>query len=277
MMLVDGVETDRISVIDRGFQYGDGLFETIEVLFGRPIFLEQHLLRLFEGCARLNIPKPDIKQLTDEINYVCKQVERAVLKIIITRGIGGRGYRQPEVIQSTRAISLYPFPEYPSSYAKQGVTARFCATSLGLNPALAGIKHLNRLEQVMARAEWDDPEIQEGIMLDINNHVIEGTMTNLFYVKDNITYTAMLTLAGVAGIIRGFIKTLVAEHNLSLIEHQYDKETLLNADEIFVCNSIIGIWPVRQIEDIRFTVGNVTSQLQTWLMLRKKQGLVDAT
>lgn len=277
MMLVDGVETDRIPVIDRGFQYGDGLFETIEVLFGRPIFLEQHLLRLFEGCARLNIPKPDIKQLTDEINHVCKQAEQAVLKIIITRGIGGRGYRQPEVIQSTRAISLHPFPEYPSSYAKQGVTARFCTTSLGLNPALAGIKHLNRLEQVMARAEWDDPEIQEGIMLDINNHVIEGTMTNLFYVKDNITYTAMLTLAGVAGIIRGFIKTLVAEHNLSLIEHQYDKETLLNADEIFVCNSIIGIWPVRQIEDVRFTVGNVTSQLQTWLMLRKKQGLVDAT
>jgi 4-amino-4-deoxychorismate lyase len=269
MILINGVETGHITVNDRGFQYGDGLFETIEVIAGQPVFLEQHLFRLSTDCSKLNIPNPDIKQLTDEIHSVCKQTQKAVLKIIITRGVGGRGYRQPETIQPTRVISLHPFPEYPSTYAEQGINARFCETRLGLNPVLAAIKHLNRLEQIIARAEWDDPAIQEGIMLDINNHVIEGTMTNLFYVKDSIIYTASLGLSGVAGIVRGVIKGLVTENNLTLIERDYGKEELLAADEVFVCNSIIGIWPVKQIGNISFAVGNITSQLQNWLAQSK--------
>lgn len=276
MILVNGVEVDHIPINDRGFQYGDGLFETIEVIKSQPVFLDHHLIRLSMGCSRLNIPSPDINQLAGEINSVCKYAQQAVLKIIITRGSGGRGYRQPEAIHPTRVISLHPFPEYPATHAKQGIIARFCDTRLGLNPALAGIKHLNRLEQIMARAEWDDPAIQEGIMLDSNSHVIEGTMTNLFYVKDSIIYTASLKLSGVAGIVRGVIKGLIAEHNLALIEHDYGKEALLTADEAFVCNSIIGLWPIRQIENVGFAVGRVTSQLQAWLTQLKEQGLVDA-
>lgn len=276
MTLINGVEADHISVNDRGFQYGDGLFETIEIMEGKPVFLEQHLLRLSAGCSKLNIPDPDIKQLTDEVYSVCKHEKRAVLKIIITRGTGGRGYRQPESINPTRVISLHPFPEYPQTYAKLGINARFCNTRLGLNPTLAGIKHLNRLEQVIARAEWNDATIQEGIMRDINNHVIEGTMTNLFYVKDNVIYTASLQLAGVAGVMRGIIKRLIAEHNLTLIEHDYGNEELLAADEAFVCNSIIGIWPVKQIGNVGFAVVNVTSRLQDWLGQFKEQSLADA-
>jgi 4-amino-4-deoxychorismate lyase len=276
MILVNGVETDRISVNDRGFQYGDGLFETIEVIEGQPIFLERHLLRLSAGCSKLRIPNPDIKQLTDETYSVCKHSKLAVLKLIITRGAGGRGYRQPEAIHPTRTISLHTFPEYPDSHAELGINARFCDTRLGLNPALAGIKHLNRLEQIMARAEWDDPDIQEGIMLDINGHVIEGTMTNLFYVKDSVIYTAPLHLAGVAGVMHGIIKNLIAEHNRTLIEHDYGKEALLAADEVFVCNSIIGIWPIKQIGNVSFAVVNAASQLQTWLAQLKKQGCTDA-
>jgi 4-amino-4-deoxychorismate lyase len=275
MILVNGVEVDHIAVNDRGFQYGDGLFETIEVLNGQPVFLGQHLARLSTGCSKLNIPNPDINQLTDEVYSVCKQIKQAVLKIIITRGVGGRGYRQPEAIHPTRVISLHLFPEYPKTHAELGINARFCATRLGLNPALAGIKHLNRLEQIMARAEWDDPAIQEGIMLDNNDHVIEGTMTNLFYVKDNIIYTASLELAGVEGVVRGIIKALIAEHNHTLIEHDYGKEALLNADEVFACNSIIGIWPVKQIENVSFAVGKLTSQFQGWVARSKEKAFVD--
>jgi 4-amino-4-deoxychorismate lyase len=271
MILINGVETDQITVNDRGFQYGDGLFETIEVVEAQPVFLEQHLVRLSVGCSRLNIPKPDIQQITDEIYHVCKHSKQAVLKIIITRGSGGRGYRQPETIQPTRVISLHPFPEFPKTHAEQGINARFCVTRLGLNPALAGIKHLNRLEQIMARSEWDDPAIQEGIMLDINDHVIEGTMTNLFYVKDNIIYTASLALSGVAGVMRGIIKTLVDGHNLTLIEHVYGRDELFAANEAFVCNSIVGIWPVKQIENVNLTVGKLTNQLQGWLAQLKEK------
>ncbi|NOS74437.1 MAG: aminodeoxychorismate lyase [Methyloglobulus sp.] len=271
MILVNGVETNHIPVNDRGFQYGDGLFETIEVVDGQPVFLEQHLVRLGSGCLRLNIPRPNIQQITDEIYYVCKNSKQAVLKIIITRGAGGRGYRQPETVHPTRVISLHPFPEYPNAHSEQGIVAHICNARLGLNPALAGIKHLNRLEQILARAEWDDPTVQEGIMLDINDHVIEGTMTNLFYVKDDIIYTASLQSTGVAGVMRGIIAKLLPEHGCKLIEHEYGKEDLLSADEVFVCNSIIGIWPVKQIEGVSFSVGKLSNQLQGWLAQLKEK------
>ena len=275
MMLINGEDKGEIAVTDRGFQYGDGLFETIKVIKSRPIFLEHHLQRLNTGCLKLNIPQPNAKQLIDEIKAVCKDSEQAVLKLIITRGSGGRGYRQPDPIQPIRVISLHPFPEYPSSNYQEGITARFCETRLGLNPTLAGIKHLNRLEQIMARAEWTDPAIQEGIMLDINNHVIEGTMTNLFYVKDGIIYTATLNLSGVAGIMRGIIMEIIVERNLKLIEHGYHKEELLSADEAFVCNSIIGLWPIRRLEQYVFSEHRLTKQIQQWLMDYKTQGLAN--
>jgi 4-amino-4-deoxychorismate lyase len=131
-----------------------------------------------------------------------------------------------------------------------------------LNPTLAGIKHLNRLEQVMARAEWNDSAIQEGLLLDANDHVIEGTMTNLFYIKNNCLYTAALIQSGVAGIIRRIILTISADHGLPVVEHAFTKDELLSADEIFVCNSIIGIWPVNKIATTHFSVGPITKSLQ---------------
>jgi len=276
MILVNGEVVDQIPVNDRGFQYGDGLFETIEIFEGRPVFLEHHLQRLRTGCSSLKIPFFSDKQLTDDIHRVSHQAKHAVLKIIVTRGIGGRGYRQPKVLQATRVVSLHPFPDYPFNFPNQGINTRFCTTRLGLNPSIAGIKHLNRLEQVMARSEWDDLEIQEGIMLDITDNVIEGTMANLMYVKNDTVYTDKLQFAGVKGVMREVLKNLIADHHLTLVEHSYRKEALLAAEEVFVCNSIIGIWPIKKIDDVNFSVGKITSQLQKWLtQLKEKAHLND--
>ena len=262
MILVNGINQTHIEVSDRGLQYGDGLFETLTVNNGKPVFLTQHLNRLINGCQRLQLPAPDTNLLRAEIQQLCQNTKQAVLKIIITRGSGGRGYRQPDDIHSTRILSLHPFPVYPDSYA-QGITARFCSTRLGLNPTLAGMKHLNRLEQVLARAEWNDDSVQEGIMLDINNRVIEGTMSNLFYRKNNQLYTADLTQSGVAGIIRG----IIINHE-SVIEHHFTQDELLEADELFVCNSIIGLWAIKQLAHRSFAVGSKTKYLQHWLTQR---------
>jgi 4-amino-4-deoxychorismate lyase len=265
MILVNGECREHIEISDRGFQYGDGLFETIAVMNGQPVFLGLHLDRLKSGCHRLYIPFPGTELLTLEAKKLSQYSSNAVLKMILTRGSGGRGYRQPEVIHTSRVLSLHPFPDYPDKYKEQGINARFCDTRLGLNPALAGIKHLNRLEQVLARAEWTDPDIQEGIMLDLNEHVIEGTMTNLFYVKKDALYTSSLSLAGVAGIMRGIIMAMSHDHGISVIERPFTKDELLSADEVFVCNSIAGIWPVKQIAMTCFPVGVRTRQIQTWL------------
>lgn len=262
MNLINGEFREYIEVADRGFQYGDGLFETIAVINQQPVFLDRHINRIKAGCFRLQIPFPSIDLLITEAHQLSKQSTNGILKLILTRGSGGRGYRLPDIINTTRVFSLFPPPNYPVSLREQGIIARFCDTRLGLNPLLAGIKHLNRLEQIMARSEWTNPDIKEGIMLDINGHIIEGTMTNLFYYKNNALYTSELAFSGVKGIMRGIIIEMSFEAGFPVEEHAFTKKELLSAEEIFVCNSIVGIWPIKQIDQRYFNVGLKTRQLQ---------------
>jgi 4-amino-4-deoxychorismate lyase len=265
MVLINGKREHTLNVADRGFQYGDGLFETIAIDNGRLIFLDQHLQRLQHGCQCLLIPCPDLGLLAQEASRLAQQQAQAVLKIIVTRGIGGRGYRQPDSIVATRILSLHPYPNYPEHFKQKGIAARFCQTRLGLNPSLAGIKHLNRLEQVLARAEWCDPEIQEGLMLDGLDRVIEGTMSNLFFIKDHALITAPLNASGVAGIVRERIVQLARTHAFPVTEQYFTQDTLLAADELFVTNSIIGLWPIRQLQQKLFPVGKYTQKFMAWL------------
>ncbi|MGJ0486750.1 MAG: aminodeoxychorismate lyase [Methylomicrobium sp.] len=275
MLLVNGELRGTLPVSDRGLQYGDGLFETIEIRDQRPIFFDRHLQRLEAGCGRLGIPFPPPDLLTEETHALCRESSApSVIKIIVTSGSGGRGYRRPEILHATRILSLHPYPEYPEILDTRGINARICQMRLGMNPALAGLKHLNRLEQVLARAEWSDPAIHEGIMLDSAGHVIEGTMTNLFYVKNHTLYTAAVTQAGVAGIVRSLIMQLAKQHELEVEEVNYTPDQLFTADEIFVCNSIIGIWPVKQIAQLAFAPGPITRDLQQWLTRYKKQEML---
>ncbi len=279
MLLINGECADQLQVSDRGLHYGDGLFTTLEVQAGQPVFLAYHLGRLQTGCARLNISPINWRQLLIEVETLSQQhyqatgLSCAVVKIIITRGSGGRGYRPPDDCHATRIVSIHPFPDYPPHYWQDGVTVRFCATRLGLNQSLAGIKHLNRLEQVLARAEWSDSAIQEGLMLDNNGCVIEGTMTNLFFRKAQIVYTPKLTQAGVAGIMRMIVMELLMRNGIALLEIEVSQAKLLAADELFVTNSLIGLWPVKQLEQHCLSIGSLTRQLQTWLAQYKHDSL----
>ena len=262
MFLINGERRHCIDASDRGFQYGDGLFETIEVCQGKPLFWQKHIDRLLKGCQTLSIPSPDISLLQAEANEIIDGAESAVLKLIITRGSGGRGYRQPDSIVPTRVLSLHPFPQYPECFHVDGIVARFCEQQLAINPSLAGIKHLNRLEQVLARSEWQDDSIQEGLMQDYQGHVIEGTMSNLFFVKGGVLYTPLVKNCGIAGIVRQMLAELAVVQGIEFVEMQADKQNLLNADEVFVTNSVIGIWPVKKLDQQHFGVGRVTRTLQ---------------
>ena len=262
MSLLNGEQKDDINIADRGFQYGDGVFETIEVIDGRPLFLDRHLKRLENACCKILIPAPDITLLAEESWQLSSPCRHGVLKIIVTRGSGGRGYRQPPHIIPTRLLSIYPYPDYPEQYQTQGITVRFCQNLLSSNPALAGIKHMNRLEQILARAEWQDETIQEGLMLDSQARVIEGTMSNLFLVKNRKLFTPELSKSGVAGIVRAIVMELARQQDMGVEEIHVDKSSLLQADEVFVTNSVIGIWPVKQIEQQYFNIGPITRSLQ---------------
>src|SRR5690606_13424665 len=145
---------------------GDGVFETLAVRDGRCEFWDRHLQRLTRGCEALRLPAPRPDQLGEEAGSLVRDVRQGVLKIIVTRGSGGRGYRPSREAVPTRILMLSEWPVYPDDWHESGVAVRLCEQRLGSQPALAGIKHLNRLEQVLARMEWDDTDIAEGLLCD---------------------------------------------------------------------------------------------------------------
>jgi 4-amino-4-deoxychorismate lyase len=245
--LIDGVPADTIAVADRGVHYGDGLFETIAVVDGEPCLWERHLVRLRAGCERLSIPLPPESQLADEALRLTRGVGRAALKLILTRGEGGRGYRPPDPPRPRRILRLSPWPAYPEAWQAMGVRVRYCRTRLGHQPLLAGLKHLNRLEQVLARAEWSDPDIAEGLMLDLDGQVVEGTQTNLFALLDGRLLTARLDRCGVAGVVRGLVMDTARVLGLTVVEEGLTPERLAAADALFLTSSLIGIWAVREL------------------------------
>ncbi len=255
MILVNGVETEQISVTDRGLQYGDGLFETIAVVDGKPEFWGRHMARLQRGAEKLSIPLPPEELLLAEAEQIVGSDDssHSVLKITITRGSGGRGYRPPESPTPTRILALSPWPEYPAGYYRTGARLHICKTRLGNNPSLAGIKHLNRLEQVIARDEWSDLEIAEGLMLDGENNLIEGTMSNIFFVKGDELITPELTKCGVAGVMRELLIDRLQGEEIPVTIRPISLGELDAFDEAFCSNSLIHIWPIRQIGDRGFS------------------------
>ena len=268
MILVNGQPESRIDISDRGLQYGDGLFETIAYRNGIAEFQDPHLARLALGCERLSIPFHQFEELGRELTSVCQYLATndAVIKIIVTRGSGGRGYLADSTIEPTRIISTSPFPIHPEDFKTTGVALRCCQQILSENSSLAGIKHLNRLEQVLARNEWNDPSIAEGLMFDSHGNLIEGTMSNVFFVKSGSLFTPDLTNAGISGIVRAEIIRLAQEDGLTVEETIINKSELAEADEIFICNSVIGIWPVIRIDDIIYPLGNITKYIQQALL-----------
>jgi len=259
---VDGQPADSLSLKDRGLAYGDGLFETIAVRGGQPILLDRHLARLADGCARLAITA-DIEQIADELLRYAAAMGEGVLKLILTRGDGQRGYAPDPAAPGRRILQGNPPAAYPAAHAEHGIRLFPCTTRLSRQPLLAGLKHLNRLEQVLARAEWQDSEHAEGLMLDRTGRVIEGVFSNLFIVRDGVLITADLKRCGVAGVMRAEI--LFQAESLAIPSQITDisLEQLQWADEVFVCNSVYGVWPVRAYAALSWPVGPLTRKLQS--------------
>ncbi len=249
--LINGQPDQSLDPKDRGLAYGHGVFETISIRDGKPLAWQSHLQRLYLGAQKLGIPIPDqlentllqdlarLLQLSDD-----SLADRAVLKLILTRGGGGRGYAVIGDMPVNRIMSITPFPEYLGNPAVQGVNVLMCATQLARSEQLAGIKHLNRLEQVLARAEWDDPDVREGLVADTQGNLIEGTMSNVFWIAGNTLCTPDLSHSGVAGIIREHILQYADALGLEAKVAEFSPTALASADEVFICNSVIGIWPV---------------------------------
>ena len=270
MILVNGKHGDLLSVTDRGLAYGDGLFETIAVHGGKPQLLDLHWQRLAQGCDRLRIPMPDLSCLQQDLDILLADAATSnasgcVIKVIITRGSGGRGYRIPDEIEVTRIAMRMDWP-YGDDTQADGIQCIVCNTRLSPQPALAGVKHLNRLEQVLARSEWTDDKIAEGLMLCNRGNIIEGTMSNVFFVnRDSVLMTPDLSACGIAGVKRENVLRLAKEAGMQVVISDIDQSRLAEFDEVFVTNSLIGIWPVTAIDEMIYDIGPVTRKLQRLL------------
>ncbi|MGN6384229.1 MAG: aminodeoxychorismate lyase [Dyella sp.] len=255
---VNGQVATTVSVRDRGLLYGDGLFETVRVVAGVAPLWSRHMARLTEGCARLGLPAPDTATLAAELQAVTDGISAAVVRITLSRGEGARGYAPPADVQPTRVVTAYPMPALDPRLTSDGVRVRICDLRLAEQPRLAGIKHLNRLEQVLARAEWNDPEIAEGLLLDAAGRVVCATMANLFAVIDGMLVTPALERCGVAGVARA--EVLATRPGAQVRDVRLDE--LLVASELFLTSSVRGILPVQAVGDKVFRPGPVTRALQ---------------
>lgn len=269
-VLVNGTADAALSPLDRGTLYGDGLFETVRLVHGRAPLWTRHMARLQQGCERLRLPPPDTAVLWQETTSAAVGLESAVVRITITRGIGERGYAPPTDPKPTRIVQAWPALPQPANTGDLGVHVRRCAMRFSLQPALAGIKHLNRLEQVLARAEWNDASIAEGLMFDTAGRVISATSANLFLVLDGRLCTPALNECGVAGVARAE----VLAHCSDAIVADFNEGDLMRAEELFLSSSVRGIVPVRCFDERTFAVG---AHARRWQMHWCELGFVPGT
>lgn len=249
MILLDGQVSDNPLLLDRGLAYGDGLFETIAVRDGELLCWDAHMARLRRGCRVLNFPAPDGERLLDEARQVCAGQGAGVVKLLLTRGSGGRGYRPPSPVQVRRILSMHERPAELDADADAAVATWVCRQRLGHNPALAGIKHLNRLEQVLASAEWPAPVYFEGLMLDLDGHLIEGIRSNLFVVKGGALRTPELSRCGIDGVVREAVLAAAPALGLEVQVAPLTLADVASADELFLCNSVIGVRSVARVDE----------------------------
>ncbi|HEY6823649.1 MAG TPA: aminodeoxychorismate lyase, partial [Steroidobacteraceae bacterium] len=264
-VLIDGqrfTASASVPVLERALHYGDALFETIACLEGRPRLLERHLRRLAMGCERLGLGAP-VAPLASELAELAHGTSRAIIKLLVTRGVAlARGYALTGAERTRRIALRYAWPPEDPAGQDEGIRVRLATLRLGENPALAGIKHCNRLEQVLARREWTDPGIAEALLFSSSGALVSGTMSNVFLVRGSKLLTPAIDRCGVAGVMRGLVLELAAAAGIAAQERRLDAADLEAAEELFLTNALGGIRPVRELAGVRRARGPLTRLLQ---------------
>jgi 4-amino-4-deoxychorismate lyase len=261
---VDGKENGCLDPADRGLAYGDGLFETLRVEAGRVVFLDLHLARLQAGARALDIPLDSHLLLQELLRFLTNCPATCIAKIIVTRGSGGRGYLYSADLSPSIILSAHPLSAYPESFQAEGIDAVLCTSRLALQPRLAGHKHLNRLEQVLLRQELAGTSADEGLVCDMQGRVVEGVFNNVFMVRLGELLTPRIEAAGIRGVFREAVIQESAAAGAPVREDELYPDDFLAADEVFFCNSVNGVWPVKSLAGRHWAPGTVTRYWQDY-------------
>ncbi|MCS5448387.1 aminodeoxychorismate lyase [Enterobacter huaxiensis] len=245
MFLINGLEQDSLPASDRATQFGDGCFSTARILDGAVCLLDAHILRLQTACETLLIPFTQWETLRHEMRLMAAEKRVGVLKVIISRGSGGRGYSGADCEHPTRILSVSAYPAHYARWRTEGVALSLSPVRLGRNPVLAGIKHLNRLEQVLIRTHLEQTDADEALVLDSEGFITECCAANLLWRKGRDVFTPSLEQAGVKGIMRQFCLQQLARSGFRVVEVSEREDALLTADEVVICNALMPVLPVR--------------------------------
>ncbi|MBD1557952.1 aminodeoxychorismate lyase [Vibrio sp. S9_S30] len=263
MILVNGRPQELLSVFDRSFQYGDGCFSTLLTCKKQIQAWNYHKERLASCLTILRIPAPNWEEVYAWCNKVALDEEKAGLKIHISRGTGGRGYGIAGASAPTVTISAFDYPRHYNDWITQGVSLGICETRLGHQPMLAGLKHNNRLEQVLVKAEIEQNGWSDAIVCDFEGNVVETSVANLFWVDPEFRLcTPKLNFSGVAGIMRQQVIEEAIAKKMTLIERAFSMEELLNAKEVFMTNALLQVCPITRIDKSHFKIGSLTKTFQ---------------
>ncbi|EAR55176.1 4-amino-4-deoxychorismate lyase [Photobacterium sp. SKA34] len=249
MGFINSQKQGELAITDRATQYGDGCFSTIGVKQGKLLLWSLHVERLQQTLRRLAINEPNWDQVFLQAEQSAATfTDRGGVKILISRGCGGRGYSSTGCDDTTVIFSTFNWPAHYEQWQKEGILLGVCQQQLGYSPMLAGMKHLNRLEQVLLKQEVEHKQWLDAVVLNTNNHVIETTASNIFWRKGNIVYTPDLTGSGVEGVMRRHVITLLSTLPYTLELGNYSLPDLLCADEVFITNALMELVPIKVID-----------------------------
>lgn len=264
--------SDKQGAIDpgeRGFHYGDGLFETVAIRNGEPRLWDYHMNRLTAGCERLGIEVPRAALLRGRLETALDgsdhDADFCIAKIIVTAGRSQRGYGRSMQTPAATYIGVYPSAALNRPAYEKGVATMLCETRLAIGSPVAGIKTLNRIEQVLARSECLTTGAFEGLTRDAGDRLICGTMSNLFIVRDKDIKTPSLERCGVAGTMRQYLIDLLRREAIDVDVIDLDEGDLVAADEVFIANSQMGVVPVHRCGKHKWAIGDTTRDVMTLL------------
>lgn len=247
-MIVNGQHTSQINIADRATQYGDGCFTTMAVDCGDVAHWDAHLTRLQNSCARLYIAFEGWDELSQQVLALAHNQQNCVIKVIISRGEGGRGYGTTGTTKPSYIITRHDMPIHYSNWQDKGIELNVSTITLAKQPLLAGLKHLNRLEQVLVKRELEQDAFHDCIVMDTDNQIVETSVGNIFWYRDNAWFTPSLAYSGVEGVMRNHIINLFNAKGSNIHECRNSLDVLQEASEVFICNSLMGVVPVNAIE-----------------------------
>lgn len=251
----------EVKITDRGLAYGDGFFTTAKIIEGHVEHWKLHVERLNECALRLGFPALDIEVLSCKVSEVTAGCLLGTLKIIITRGCGGRGYEPPTMPVLTASIQVLPFPTHYPALLNHGLQLGISAIRLASQPLLAGLKTLNRLEQVLIKQELAALAYDDVLVMDYEDKIIETSVGNLLLYKDKQWFTPNLNTCGIQGVQ---LKTI--QQRLTVKSCDLYLDDVINSDGLFVCNSLMGVIPVTSVIE-------KTWSLEASHELAKREGL----